>query len=283
MKKLIINADDFALHELVNQAIEQSHREGVLTSATLLACGEAFESAVAIAERNPDLGVGVHLCLVGGLAPVSPVERVASLLDPTTGRFYENYVVFVKKYLRGAVSLQEVALELEAQFLKIKNAGVNITHIDSHQHLHMLPGVTEIAMDICKKNNLYKSRASQERLFFTGGYPYTYGRYVGKVVLSVLSGWARLKLCRQGFKCPQNFFGMLAGGNMREEYLLNILRKLPTGTTEIMMHPGLEERALAACFGFEYNWQKEYQALLSGEVKKQICNSGVQLISFKDL
>lgn len=283
MKKVIINADDFGLHELVNNAIEKAHQNGVLSSATLLACGEAFESAVSIAQKNVSLGVGVHLCLVGGLHPVSDACSVPSLLDPNTGKFYDNYLLFTKKYFSGAVNVKEIALELEAQVLKIKNSDVDITHIDSHQHLHMLPGITEIAVDICKKYGLTKSRASKEGVFFTGGYPYSYGRYVGKIALTCMSMRAKYYLSKKEIKCPEYFYGMLAGGNMRKEYLLQILSCLPHGVSEIMVHPGLDEKFLSEYFGFEYNWQKEYEALISAEVKSMMIDSGIELISFKDL
>ena len=283
MRKLIINADDFGLHKLINQAVYEAHRNGVLTSTSLLAGGEAFDEAAEIARNNPTLGVGAHLCLVGGLPTVCDPKTVKSLLDPATGKLYANYVLFTKKYFLGAVDRSEIYRELSAQVRRIKAAGVALTHIDSHQHMHMLPGITEIAIQICREEGICKSRTSDEGLFFTGGYPYTVGRYCGKTALSTFSIWAARKLKHAGIVCPDHFYGMLAGGNMQEQYLSNILDILPEGVSEIMMHPGTDKARLVEAFGFDYNWQAEYLALLSANIQAKINSGDIEKISFREL
>lgn len=283
MKKLIVNADDFALHTLVNQAIIQAHQRGILTSTSLLANGKAFDEAVQMATDNPDLGIGVHLCLVGGLDTLSDPAAVPTLIDQNTGKLYSNYVLFTKQYLTGRVSKEEIYRELSLQVSKVKNSGLNITHIDSHQHMHMLPGIDTIATRIAKEHGLNKSRVSYEQLFFTGAYPFTVGRYLGKAALSFFSFLAARTFRANLFKYPNHFYGMLAGGNMQEKYLLNILESIPEGVSEIMMHPALDKQTLAAELGFDYNWQLEYEALISSSAKEMIASKGIKLISFKDL
>lgn len=283
MKKLIVNADDFALHTLVNRAIIQAHQQGVLTSTSILANGEAFEEAVSLATDNPNLGIGVHLCLVGGLKTLSAPELVPTLIDPQTGRLYENYVKFTKKYLSGQISKKEIYNELSLQVKKVKESGLSITHIDSHQHMHMLPGIERIAVQICREEGLSKSRVSNESVFFSGGYPFTVGRYLGKVALSVFSILASRTFDSTAIKYPQYFYGMLAGGNMQEKYLLRIIECINSGTSEIMLHPGLNKAQLVQDLGFDYNWQLEYEALISHKVREAIQSKGIELISFKDL
>lgn len=283
MKKLIVNADDFAIHTLVNQAIIKAHQVGVLTSTSILANGPAFEEAIALATANPSLGVGVHLCLVGELPALSDPQAIPTLLDPSTGRLYSNYLLFTKKYLTGQINKQEIYRELALQVSKVKNTGISITHIDSHQHMHMLPKIDDIAVRICRENGISKSRVSQEGLFFTGGYPYTVGRYLGKVALSLFSLMAARTFKSSVIKHPEHFYGMLAGGNMQERYLLKIIERIPTGTNEIMLHPGMDKEQLTREFGFEYNWQLEYEALISSTVREAIHNKSIKLISFKDL
>lgn len=283
MKKLIINADDFALHTLVNQSIIQAHQYGILTSTSILANGNSFDEAVRLASANPSLGVGVHLCLVGGLPTLSPPQTVPTLIDPCTGNLYSNYILFTKKYLTGQISKQDIYHELSLQVKKVVASGINITHVDSHQHMHMLPGIDDIAVQICRENNLSKSRVSYEQPFFTGGYPFTLGRYLGKFALSFFSFLAARNFKAAKFKYPKHFYGMLAGGNMQEKYLLNIIDNIPEGTSEIMLHPGLDKPTLVQDLGFDYNWQLEYEALISSKVKEKISLNGIKLISFKDL
>lgn len=283
MKKLIVNADDFALHTLVNRAIIQAHQQGILTSTSLLANGAAFDEAVGLATANPQLGIGVHLCLVGGLPTLAPPESVPTLIDPATGRLYENYVQFTKRYLTGKVSKLDIYQELSLQVKKIKASGLPITHVDSHQHMHMLPGIDRIAVQICREEGICKSRVSNENILFSGGYPFTVGRYLGKVALSFFSMLAAKTFKSTDIKYPRYFYGMLAGGNMQEQYLLRIIDCITDGSSEIMLHPGLNKAQLVADLGFDYNWQLEYEALISPKVKQAIDSKGIELISFKDL
>ncbi len=86
IKKLIVNADDFGLHTLINQGIIKGYREGFITSASIMPSANAYEEAVALAKDNPKLGIGIHLTLVGGVKSVLPKIKVSGLLD-AEGRF----------------------------------------------------------------------------------------------------------------------------------------------------------------------------------------------------
>lgn len=81
MKKLIVNADDFGLHPLINAGIIKGYREGFITSTSLMPSAPCWQEAVQLAQENPQLGIGVHLTLVGSVAPVLPAGKVSSLLD----------------------------------------------------------------------------------------------------------------------------------------------------------------------------------------------------------
>ena len=81
MKKLIVNADDFGLHPLINAGIIKGYKEGFITSTSLMPSAPCWQEAVKLAQENPQLGIGVHLTLVGSVAPVLPAAKVSSLLD----------------------------------------------------------------------------------------------------------------------------------------------------------------------------------------------------------
>ena len=148
MKKLIVNADDFGLHILINQGIIKGHQEGFITSTSIMPSADAFDEAVALAQDNPQLGIGIHLTLVGGVKSVLPQSKIASLLDGE-GRFLPDYVAFAKRFYTGGVKISELEAELRAQIEKALASKLNLTHIDSHQHTHVLPGINGLVRKLC--------------------------------------------------------------------------------------------------------------------------------------
>lgn len=135
MKKLIVNADDFGRHELINSAIERAFINGICRSASIMAGGAAFEQAVKIANIHKNLGIGVHFTLVMGKS-VLPHSEIPSLVD-NDGNFCDDYIIFMKRYLTVKIAINEIRLELSAQIQKIINSGLKISHVDSHQHMHV--------------------------------------------------------------------------------------------------------------------------------------------------
>ncbi len=281
MKQLIVNADDFGLHPAVNRAVIAGHASGCITSTSLMPGGAAFAEAAALAAGHPTLGAGVHLTLVGE-RPVLDPAAVPSLVGDD-GRFPAQYPSFMARLLRGRVSMAEIRAELTAQVAKVADAGVKITHLDSHQHLHVLPGIIDIVLDLAAAFGVKALRIPAEPRFFSGGYPYTAGRFLGRFGLSSLASVARRKAKRRGFAAPDHFFGMLAGGNMRGEYLRTIIGRLPEGVSEIMVHPGEDNQALGAVYGWGYHWQDELAAVTSEETMRLLAVSDIKLISFREL
>jgi predicted glycoside hydrolase/deacetylase ChbG (UPF0249 family) len=138
--RLIVNADDFGLTLGINRAVEELYQGGALTSATLMATGPAFDDAVKIALRSPGLGVGCHLVFVDGI-PVSHPEAIPSLLGADGKTFRVSNLDFIQSLLRGHILPNELAVEAQAQIQKLQRTGVDVTHVDSHKHLHLLPAV----------------------------------------------------------------------------------------------------------------------------------------------
>lgn len=279
--RLIINADDFGLHPQVNEGIIAGHTGGCVTSATIMPGAAAFEQAIALAHDHPRLGVGVHLTLVAERPVLDPAE-IASLVD-REGRFYRYYPTFMKQYFSGKIRIEDIRRELTAQVRRAQEAGLAISHLDSHQHLHILPGVLEIVLDIAKQFGIRAMRVPGEDYLFTGGYPLTVGRWLSRNGLTSLAKLARWKARRQGIVTTNHFFGMLAGGNMREAYLMNILNRLSPGTSEIMLHPGADTAKLRTVYGWGYDWEAELAAIISPRVLRRIQERRIELITFREL
>ncbi|MBP2654497.1 MAG: YdjC family protein [Firmicutes bacterium] len=281
MKRLIINADDFGLHPAVNQGIIEGYQAGCVTSTTIMACGKAFAAAAEQALGQPGLGVGVHLTLVGE-KPVTDAGNVQSLVD-SEGQFPSSYPQFLSRFFQRKIKLDEVYCELRSQVVKAAASGLALTHLDSHQHLHVLPGIIDIVLKIASEFSIKALRIPAEPFLFTGGYPVAIGRVIGRSGLSTLAVLARRKAKRQGLKVPDCFYGMLAGGNLEEKYLLNIVDRLPDGVSEIMMHPGGDDAAIRELYDWRLSWQAELAALKSAVVRRHLVERDIKLMSFKEL
>ena len=282
MKNLIVNADDFGLHEEINKGIIKGYQEGFITSTSLMCSAPAFEHAVALAKENLGLGIGIHLTLVGSVPSVLPKEKISSLVDDK-GLFPENYVAFAKMFYTGQVKMVQLELELRAQIEKALATGLNITHVDSHQHTHVLPGMTGLVVKLCNEYKIKNIRIPQEGYFFSGGFAGGLGRKIGRAGLSFCAFLASMQAKSAGLAYPENFFGMLAGGNLNETLVGNIITALPDGVSEIMTHPGLNKQELDKHFTWDYHWEDELNALLSAKNKTLLKQHDVALMNFGGL
>lgn len=244
--RLIINADDFGLTRGINRAIEQLHRAGVLTSATLMATGPAFEDAVSIAKANPALGVGCHIVLTDG-TPVSPPDSIPTLLGPDRKFFRASVVDFVQALLRGKIREDEIEREALAQIQTLQRAGVNVTHIDTHKHTHLFPTVSRSLLRVLRRTAIPAIRNPFEPAFTRH---LDHAGLTRRLQLSILN---RLRSALdQGSKRAEcnvvttdGTVGVSATGNLAAAALSQILAVLPDhGTFELVCHPGYNDADL---------------------------------------
>ena len=279
LKNLIVNADDFGRHELINRAVEKALNNGCLRSATIMAGGIAFDDAVEVAKKNPALGVGIHFTLANGF-PVLPPSEIPTLVDEN-GIFFENYVVFLKKYLQGKISGDEIKSELAAQLEKVQNAGINLTHFDSHQHLHHIPGIIEICLDLAESAKITAMRVSETKIF--DGELDSIGKFIGRPGLSSLAKFAAHKAHKKNFKTPDHFTGIVAGEAVDENFLSKLLENLQEGTTEIMLHPGTDNKILQNYCDWEHDFEGELAAVTSPKILKMLEEKNISAINFSRL
>lgn len=281
MKKVIINADDFGLHPSVNAAVMEAYRNGCLRSTSFMSVGAAAEEAAELARQERELGTGLHLTLVAE-RPVSPVDRVRSLVDEN-GLFWSDYRVFISRWLRGLIRVEEVALECEAQICRMEQLGLKISHLDSHQHLHVLPGIIDICLAVMRSHGIRCMRRPAEGLFFRGSVPFSSFRFLSRGGLSLLAGWAGHRAAAQYVVMPNHFYGMIAGGQMNGKRLRKILVNLPEGTSEVMLHPGTDRQALGKKYNWGYGWEPELQAMTDDETLKLMKFLKINTISYREL
>lgn len=283
MKRLIVNADDFGLDENINNGIIKGYQDGFITSTSIMPSADFFTQAVKLAKDNPRLGIGIHLTLVGGIKPLTNSAKVKTLVDKN-GCFYSDYILFMKKYFLGKIDKNEIKMELEAQIRRALSENINVTHIDSHQHLHVLPGITEIVVGLCQKYNIKRVRLPLERMYLgENNNTFDLKRQLGKGGLNICSLLAKRIFDNNKLLYPNNFYGMLSGGNLNADSIGYFLKESKNGTTEIMTHPGFNSVALNKKFGWDYNWENELMGFLDSKNKQSLKNFNIDLINFGDL
>lgn len=279
MKNLIVNADDFGRHNLINRAVEIAFRTGILKSATIMAGGKFFDDAVNIAKNNKNLGVGIHFTLANGFPVMSP-EKIPSLVTDD-GVFYENYVVFLKRYVQGKISHDEIKSELAAQLEKVQRAGINLTHFDSHQHLHHIPGVIEIIMELAESAKISKMRVANTNIF--DGELNSIGKFVGRLGLGSLAKFAAHKAHKKNFAAPEHFAGIVAGESVSENFMEKLILNLRDGTTEVMLHPGTDNKILCDFCDWKHDFEEELNAVTSEKILNLIAEKNISVINFRGL
>jgi hopanoid biosynthesis associated protein HpnK len=278
MLKLLVHADDFGLSEQINTGILQAHLHGILTSTSLMANGAAFDHAMSICQSVSTLDVGIHLTLVEE-QPILDTESVPSLVNEE-GRFHRHATTFTKKYFMGKICLREVRNELEAQIRKVINRGVSVSHLDSHQHLHMLPQILRITVELARQYGIPAIRLPRERVrsYMLPGKG-TIARFLQLVGLNLFCYLGRHADVRR----TDHFVGFFYGGNLHKQHLHTVLQHLPhTGTCELMCHPGFDDPNTR--YGhWQYHWSDELNALLDPAIASFLKSQGIRLISYHQL
>jgi hopanoid biosynthesis associated protein HpnK len=287
LRNLIVNADDLGWTEGVNRGIAEAHRNGIVTSASLLANGAAFESGVEIARTTPGLGVGVHLNLSDG-EPVAERELVTTLLNDR-GELEGKPESLLLRLARRSVLLDEVEREWDAQIQKVRDCGIEPTHLDGHRHVQMLPGLFEIALRLAKRHGIAAVRISHEesslRAALSSG-----AKQKGTVVLrqgvqarglKMLARDAREQAERAGIAAADYFCGIAQTGELTKEGILRLLEILPEGTTELMCHPGYVDADLAKSgTRLQSSRQTEVAILTNTEIRNLVASQGIRLIDY---
>ncbi len=241
--RLIVNADDFGLTPGINRAVEELFRAGALSSATLMATGPAFDDAVAIAHRNPGLGVGCHLVFADGV-PVLPPAEIPSLHGPDRTQFRPSLGHFVAAASRGAIAPEHITREAIAQIRRLQQAGLHVTHVDTHKHTHLFPGVLRQILIALEATGVPALRNP-----FEPAWAHALG-HGGRLRRTQLTALRRLgtrfhALGNPAVHTTGGTIGIAATGHLDLAALDALLDAVPaTGTFELVCHPGYHDAEL---------------------------------------
>lgn len=240
-RRLIVTADDVGLHPGMTEGAIRAHREGIVTACSVVANGAAFEDAVARLREVPSLEVGVHLTLVE--------ER------PLTDiRFPKKYTWFVPLYLARRIGIAAIERELRAQIEKVLATGLRVTHLNGHQHLHVLPRIFAVVRKLAGEYSIGYVRTVDDR----GGSR----RGLAIAALNLLG--------RRAPGTNQRTIGVAGAGHLRD---LTPLLDHVEGITELVTHPGIG----VSGYDWDYAWDEETSALCNPRLRQELASRGIEL------
>jgi len=270
-RRLIVNADDFGRSPSVNAAVVRAHREGILTSTSLMVNEPASDEAIARARENPKLGVGLHLTLVCGKSTLPP-EKIPGLVN-ARGEFGNRPVDVGMSYFFKHDLREQLRAEIHAQFARFRATGLPLDHVNGHLHLHLHPTIFGILMEDAASLGIRHLRLTRDCL--SRSRRMARGRWFYRISHAAIYEWlsrrARGPLQQRGIRHPQITFGLLQNARVDEEYVLKLLPELPPGDSELYSHPSLD--------GFKH----EFEALVSPRVRERVEKLGIELIRYQDL
>jgi hopanoid biosynthesis associated protein HpnK len=270
-RRLIVNADDLGRSHSINQAILRAHREGILTTASLMVNEAACAEAVELARANPQLGVGLHLTLLCGHSALCAAE-VPGLVN-AQNEFTNNATAAGFRYFFQNRLREQLRREIHEQFKKFRSFGLPLDHVNGHLHLHLHPLIFSILMEGRAQLGIEAVRLTYDPFWLNlqlapGRFLY---RSVHAVIFQALAARARPHLERGGFKHTDQVFGLLQNGRVGKNYVCQLLNRLPRGDSELYSHPSLDD------------FKEEFEALISPRVCEQVRALGIELIRYQDL
>ena len=270
-RRLIVNADDFGRSASINQAVVRAHREGILTTASLMVNEPAFEEAVALARDNPTLGVGLHLTLLCGHSTL-PHAEIPGLVN-ANGEFGNNPPGTGFRYFFQHGLREQLRREIHAQFQKFRATRLPLDHVNGHLHLHLHPTVFRILMSDAAQLGIKRLRLTFDpfRLNLRLASGHLAYRALHAAIYHALSARARPALAQRGIRHTEAVFGLLQNARVDEPYITRLLPQIPAGDSELYSHPSLDE------------FENEFNALISPRVREQVNQLGIKLIRYQDL
>jgi hopanoid biosynthesis associated protein HpnK len=272
--QLIVNADDFGISRAVNAAVILAHREGVLTSASLLVTGEAAGEALELARRNPELAVGLHLALCDARPALPPDELPA--LTGRDGRLEADPARAGLHWTISGAARRQLRREIVAQFDRFAATGLSLSHVDGHHHLHLHPAAFPLVAELAARHGARGVRLPDEGLASLHHARPPWAAAEAMAVSLLARRWRALAR-RRGLAFAGEVHGILRSGRMRADYLASLLWRLERGSAEIYLHPSTERTHPRGAN------PEELAALLDPEVREAIQARGLRLATYRSL
>ncbi len=270
-RRLIINADDFGRSSAINQAVILAHQEGIITTTSLMVGGAAFDEAVDLARQNPKLGVGLHLTLLCGQSTLE--RRAIPGLVNERRQFSQRPVWTGFRYFISPGLRPQLRFEMDAQFRKFRDTGLRLDHLNGHLNLHLHPTVFSLIKHHMRDWSIGHFRLTRDPLWLNlriarGRWFY---RLSHALIFGMLTRRAEHTLHKWGTRHTGAVFGLLQSGRITEQYLLDLLPRLPEGDSELYCHPSMIHAT------------GELAALTSARVRSLLRDLNIVPIRYQDL
>ncbi len=275
----MVTADDFGFSHGVNQAILRAHRDGIVTSTSLMVTGDAAAEAVAIARANPDLAVGLHLVVVSGRAALAP-EEIPALVD-ARGLFRGGPVGIGLRYQLSRAARTQLRREIREQLVRFRETGLPLAHVDGHLHMHLHPAVLSCLVEVSEEFGIPAIRVPHEELGWNLAFDSRSAarKALWSLIFARLRRHAESRLKPAGIALCDRVYGLLQTGRVSEDYLLDLFRRLSgatAATVELYGHPD------ASLPGEPLNGPpgagaRELEAMLSPRVRRAVAEAGFTL------
>jgi predicted glycoside hydrolase/deacetylase ChbG (UPF0249 family) len=280
VRRLIVNADDFGLSPGVNRGILHGHQQGLITSASLMANADAFADAAALALTAPTLSIGCHVTLTSAV-PAFPANELPALAP--NGRMRPSPAGFLQRAVRGRIPAAELAAEMAAQIRRIQTTGIRVTHVDTHQHLHLFPAVLRPLLEAARGCGIRAVRNP-----FTPLQPMAFAhmRRPTRSASAALFPPRPVESFRRAVADAgmTSTDGTLILFRPSVRLLDSILACLPEGTWELVCHPGYCDAGLGRVkTRLREGRARELELLTSDSARDGIARHGIELIPYRDL
>ena len=242
----------------------------------MVACGADFEAASRDLLGAGGLDVGAHLTFVGE-RPLSPRSEVRTLVGED-GAFLPSYRAFVQRYYRGGIDRADIARETRRQLARIADAGLEIRHVNSHQHVHALPEVFDVVVRIAAEAGIPYVRLPRDAHLRAT----RFGRWLAVRALARFADRARNALKGLPVRANDRTIGVMDAGRITAPLLVALLERVD-GVTELVAHPGEGDADIARRYGWGYSWDAEREALCDARVRNKIAAEGITLGGVDDL
>ena len=268
---LIINADDFGLTRGVNEGIIEAFAAGIMRSASLMANGPAFEHAAALAREHGELDIGCHLMLVQGKALALPGGKLPDSVPALLAR------------LAGPLTVDLIESEFTAQIDKLREAGLQPTHLDTHKHTHLAPPVLKALLGVARRLDIpWVRRPFDLPLTAARGAGAWRRRAVHRLLRPLRGSFAR-SIEKHNCRATDHFAGFQMTGAFEAEQLIALIRDLPPGLTEFMCHPGrVTDDLRRTPTRLRESRELELRALTDPRVRQAVEQAGLELTDFRE-
>jgi predicted glycoside hydrolase/deacetylase ChbG (UPF0249 family) len=271
---LVVNADDYGLTSAVSLGILHAHRHGIVTSTSVLALAPGFAASAVWLRDEAELGVGAHLAAVGEDPPLLSAREIPTLVD-RHGRLPSSWRALLPRLLGRRIDPADIAREFGAQLDAIRAEGITVDHLDTHQHLHLWPGIREAVLDLAVRAGVPSVRVTRSS-----------ARGVVGATVRRLARRLEAEARADGLASPADAVGLDEAGGMDTDAVLRGLDRLArsgAACVELSAHPGAHEDPDRDRYRWGYRWGDELDALCAPEVREAVIRHGFRLGTYADL